>query len=362
MLNATPSTPVPAPVVGKLDLLPFNALSWEDFERLQWRVMRDVKGLRHAQLYGDRGQAQKGLDIVALAPDGTGVALQSKKYTSFGASNIKAAVKKFRTTTRPFTVETFIIGVARPVKTTAAIDELAAQRRALQPINLEMWDAQELSYFLRGRPDIVIEYFGMPTAEAFCLPFKLDTPLVPAADAVAVREALARTPEVATGAQQLFDQASATENSPQALELIEAGQVKLRDAGFGPTRHSTTKTDTGSWRPSGVQMRQHAMSWSSSGPRWTRAYPPPRRSPRANSPRSLNSPRLMRQLTPKATRASANGSSCVNASPKLRRRCIRTRWPSFPISRHYGSGSPSTRSGSFCSPARRPWRTTTANG
>lgn len=234
MLNATPSTPVPAPVVGKLDLLPFNALSWEDFERLQWRVMRDVKGLRHAQLYGDRGQAQKGLDIVALAPDGTGVALQSKKYTRFGASNIKAAVKKFRTTTRPFTVETFIIGVARPVKTTAAIDELAAQRRALQPINLEMWDAQELSYLLRGRPDIVIEYFGMLTAEAFCLPFKLDTPLVPAADAVAVREALARTPEVATGAQQLFDQASATENSPQALELIEAGQVKLRDAGFGP--------------------------------------------------------------------------------------------------------------------------------
>ncbi|WP_154654205.1 hypothetical protein [Acidipropionibacterium thoenii] len=130
-LNTAPSTPVGAPVIGKLDLLPFNGLSWEDFERLQWRVMRDVKGLRHAQLYGDRGQAQKGLDIVALAPDGTGVALQSKKYTSFGASNIKAAVKKFLTTTRPFTVETFIIGVARPVKTTAAVDELAAQRRAI---------------------------------------------------------------------------------------------------------------------------------------------------------------------------------------------------------------------------------------
>ncbi|WP_027587315.1 hypothetical protein [Acidipropionibacterium thoenii] len=97
-----------------------------------------------------------------------------------------------------------------------------------------MWDAQELSYLLRGRPDIVIEYFGMPTAEAFCLPFKLDTPLVPTADAVAVREALARTPEVATGAQALFDQAAGTEDSPQALELVEAGQVKLRDAGFGP--------------------------------------------------------------------------------------------------------------------------------
>ncbi|MFI1518796.1 hypothetical protein [Kitasatospora cineracea] len=233
-LDTAPSTPLPARVIGKLDLLPFNDLSWEDFERLQWRVMRDVKGLRHAQLYGDRGQVQKGLDIVALAPDGTGFALQSKKYKRFGASDIKAAVKKFLTTTRPFTVDAFIIGVARPVKSTAAVDELAVQRRALQAINLELWDAQELSYLLRDRPDIVIEYFGMPTAEAFCLPFKLDTPPVPAANAVAVREALARTPEVATGAQHFFDEAAATGDPQQALELVEAGQMKLRDAGFGP--------------------------------------------------------------------------------------------------------------------------------
>ncbi len=64
-LNGAPSTRTPAPVIGKLDLLPFDALTWEDFERIQWRVMRDVEGLRHAQMYGDRGQAQLGLDIVA---------------------------------------------------------------------------------------------------------------------------------------------------------------------------------------------------------------------------------------------------------------------------------------------------------
>ena len=73
-LNDTPTAPVPAPVIGKLELLPFNDLSWEDFERIQWRVMRDVEGLRHAQLYGERGQAQYGLDVVALAPDGSGTA------------------------------------------------------------------------------------------------------------------------------------------------------------------------------------------------------------------------------------------------------------------------------------------------
>ena len=99
-LNGMPSALSSAPVIGKLELLPFDSLSWEDFERLQWRVMRDVEGLRHAQLYGDRGQAQHGLDVVALAPDGTGLALQSKKTRRFGPAELIAAVKKFRTTER----------------------------------------------------------------------------------------------------------------------------------------------------------------------------------------------------------------------------------------------------------------------
>lgn len=233
-LNGTPSTPAPAPVIGKLELLPFNSLSWEDFERLQWRVMRDVEGLRHAQLYGDRGQAQFGLDIVALASDGSGTALQSKKYKRVGAAEIKAAVKKFRNTKRPFSVDRLIIGMACTVRSTGAVEELAVQRKALQPIDLELWDAQELSYLLRGRPEIVIEFFGMPTAEAFCLPFKVDVTVVPNAEVVAVREAIARTPEVVTGAQKFFDDAAATSDAAKALSLIEAGQVKLRDAGFGP--------------------------------------------------------------------------------------------------------------------------------
>ncbi|GAA2662170.1 hypothetical protein [Streptomyces vastus] len=233
-LNGTPSAPTSAPVIAKLELLPFNALSWEDFERLQWRVMRDVEGLRHARLYGDRGQAQFGLDIVALAPDNSGVALQSKKYTRFGAAEIKAAVKKFRTTDRPFSVDRLIIGVARTVRSTGAIEELAKQGRTLRPISLELWDAQELSHLLRGRPEIVIEFFGLPTAEAFCLPFKVDMTVVPPAEVVAVREAIARTPEVTTGAQQFFDEAAAASDPSQALSLIEAGQAGLRDAGFGP--------------------------------------------------------------------------------------------------------------------------------
>jgi hypothetical protein len=233
-LNGAPSTRIAAPVIGKLDLLPFDALfSWEDFERLQWRVMRDVEGLRYAQLYGERGQAQFGLDIVALAPDGTGVALQSKKYKRFGAADLKSAVKKFRTTKRPFDVQRLIIGVSLLARGTGVVEALAALRKEIHPIELDLWDARELSERLRSRPEIVVEFFGMPTAEAFCLPFKVDVTAIPTADAVAVREAIARTPEVVTGAQLLFDKAASEGNPSEALALIEAGQAKLLNAGFG---------------------------------------------------------------------------------------------------------------------------------
>ncbi|MDT0219966.1 hypothetical protein [Gordonia sp. AC31] len=61
----------PATTLGKLDRLPLEELLWEDFERLQWRMLRDVEGLREAQIYGDRGQSQFGIDVAAKGHLGT---------------------------------------------------------------------------------------------------------------------------------------------------------------------------------------------------------------------------------------------------------------------------------------------------
>ena len=233
-LLAPASVSTPAPVLEKLEELPFTLLTWENFEKLQLRMMRDVEGLREARLYGDRGQAQLGLDVVAIAANGTGTALQSKNYAKFYASDLKAAVKKFQAAERPFKVDRLIIGVSCAVKSTGAMNELAAQRKTLHPIVLDLWDAQELSILLRDRAEIVIEYFSRETAEAFCLPFNIDVAHVPSADAAAVRDAIARTPEVATGAQEAFDKAATTADAAQALALVEQGQAILRDAKFGP--------------------------------------------------------------------------------------------------------------------------------
>ncbi|GAA2522924.1 hypothetical protein [Pilimelia columellifera] len=233
-LYRSPSQVTPARVIGKLEFLPLNELPWEDFERIQWRILRDVEGLRYAQIYGERGQAQEGLDVVALAPDGGGVGLQSKKYKRFGPADLKAAVKKFRDTERPFTIDRLIIGVSIDVKSKTVPPVLAALRKDLHPIELDLWDRQELSLLLRTSPNIVVEFFGEETARAFCLPFELESVVVPSVETVAIREALARTPEETTGAAELLREARALTNDPvRALALIEEAQGKLRATPFG---------------------------------------------------------------------------------------------------------------------------------
>lgn len=123
---------------GRLDLLPFHDLDWPDFERLQWRILRDIEGLRHAQFYGSPGQAQAGLDLVAKSTDGAVVALQSKRVKRFGASDITNAIDAFRTTSRAFTVSRFILGVSIEVRSTQAINQFMELERELEPVELEL--------------------------------------------------------------------------------------------------------------------------------------------------------------------------------------------------------------------------------
>lgn len=232
-IQAKPKKIVEAPILGARQL-PLDELDWEDFERLQWRILQDVEGLRNARLYGKRGQAQYGLDIVALDPFEQGVALQSKRYQKFNASDLAAAVKKFQKTKRPFEVNRFIIGAACDVNDTNVVDCLIDYQKALSPVKLELWGKTELSAKLRSQQAIVIEFFGLPTATAFCAPFHFEPTEVPSTDAVAVQEALARTPEETTGASARFRSAKDLAEDPaRALKLVEEGQELLRKAGFG---------------------------------------------------------------------------------------------------------------------------------
>jgi hypothetical protein len=223
-------------VVSQLEVLPFHLLSWEQFEQIQWRILRDVEGIRSSHLYGDRGQAQSGLDVIGLPTDKPGTALQSKKYDKFHASDLENAVTKWIEAERPFEVGTLIIGVSCVAQSTQVIDKLHELQQTLAPLTLELWDARVLSEKVRDRPEIVIPYFGIETARRFCHPFDVATPTVATADVTAFQEAIALTPGVSTGSNKLVDDAASLKRShPEAaLELVEGAQSRLRDAGFGP--------------------------------------------------------------------------------------------------------------------------------
>lgn len=234
-LHRPPGPPPPVPYRALMELLPLDVLSWSDFESIQWRLMRDVLGLRDPQMYGTPGQEQLGLDIAAQAADGSGVALQSKQVKQFGPKKIEAAVNKFRGSTHPFAVSTFIIGVSREVRSTQSRAMVTRLRKELKPIALEIWDKRELSMMLKKAPLIVIEYFGLDVAERFCIPFTINALKVPTQDAVAVQQALARTPEVTTGAFSLLEEVEGLEaqgEATAALDALDRAQQALTDGGF----------------------------------------------------------------------------------------------------------------------------------
>lgn len=231
-IRMRPANAIVPPNLGSPQL-PFSSLPWEDFERLLWMVMHDVEGLRDARIYGTRGQTQHGLDVVALTPGKSGVALQAKRYEKFTAKDLDKAVQKFTSSTRPFSVGRLIIAASPAVQDTGTVKSLARHRESLVPLAIDFWDAVELSRMLKDRPQIVIDFFGIPMAERFCVPFTLAPKALPPVHVVRIGEAIAVTPESLTGADKRFVEAKRPETAPaEALALIEEGQKLLRDAGF----------------------------------------------------------------------------------------------------------------------------------
>lgn len=244
-LRGKPFERVSAPALTRLELLPFDQLTWEAFESIQLRVMLDVLGLRDPRQYGEPGQKQQGIDLIAAGADLGGTALQSKNYAKklFTAASLRSAVNAFRTTERPFTVNRFIIGVSRPVRSTGVMDELIRLQAEFLPHVLELWDARRLSDLVRPHPDIVTQYFTEETARNFCGEFVVHRPVLPSEEARTFSDAITLEPEKLTGARALLDAADAESDSAAALALIEQAQAKLRQAGFGAhaSRHEPAR-------------------------------------------------------------------------------------------------------------------------
>ena len=85
------------PTRTQLQLLPFQELEWEDFERLCYRLARirgDVE--QWAALYGARGQKQDGIDIYVREPSAKLYSCwQSKRYRQLTPARLRATIAEF---------------------------------------------------------------------------------------------------------------------------------------------------------------------------------------------------------------------------------------------------------------------------
>jgi hypothetical protein len=170
-LGTPPTSDVVPPVETAAQELPFERLSWEDFEKLCWRLVRLEADVEYCQLYGTRGQSQGGIDIYARRRfDEKYSVYQCKRVTNFRPVDVSRAVNKFLEGTWADRADTFVLCTQESLVPTELAEELETQSQELMKnsVRLLAWDRGELSAKLKELPELVDDFFGRPWVTAFC--------------------------------------------------------------------------------------------------------------------------------------------------------------------------------------------------
>jgi len=156
----------PPPVFTRAQTLPYHELSWENFERLILRVVRREATVAECWTYGERGQKQHGLDILAelRSAPGAFVCYQCKQVEKFSAINIRKAVDTFLQGKWACKTKRFVLCTSLQLTKTQQVAEISKQRNVLEAkgIEFELWDGSEagrLSERLKNHPDLVDDFF-----------------------------------------------------------------------------------------------------------------------------------------------------------------------------------------------------------
>nr|WP_319393779.1 NACHT domain-containing protein [uncultured Desulfobacter sp.] len=165
-IDATAVTP---PTVSREQLLPLNTLSWENFERLCFRLAHRDGEVEDARMYGERGQAQEGIDLYVRCTNGDYTTWQCKRYQAIKASDIENAVTKFLSGDWASRTKIFRLAVAPSLNATGLAEEIERQRTRCNSANItfEPLDQNHLSLMLKDHPDLVDDFFGRSWVEAF---------------------------------------------------------------------------------------------------------------------------------------------------------------------------------------------------
>lgn len=170
-LYTPPAISAPPPVLTRAQILPFDQLAWEDFERLCLRLAESEADVEDCRLYGLRGQGQAGIDLYArYRPDGRYRTYQCKRERRFTASKIRDAVSAFLRGIWADRTAMFVLCTQEPLTESSRADEVERQRERLSArgVGFEPWDAERLSRKLKDLPRLVDDFFGRAWVREFC--------------------------------------------------------------------------------------------------------------------------------------------------------------------------------------------------
>lgn len=160
---------VAPPTVSREQVLPLGGLSWENFERLCFRLAHRGGDVEDARIYGERGQAQEGIDLYVRRATGDYATWQCKRYQEITTADIKQAVTRFLDGDWAGRTKLFRLAVAPSLNATELIEEIETQRTRCEAANItfEPLDRDRLSLMLKNHPDLVDDFFGRSWVEAF---------------------------------------------------------------------------------------------------------------------------------------------------------------------------------------------------
>ena len=164
-----PKRIVEPPVLTRIDKLPFEQLSWQEFERVVYRLVGKNSDVEHCARYGRLGQKQQGIDIYGRLSGGGHVCWQVKNLASVCPADISNAVNTFLNGTWVETAKRFVLCIRTDKADTKLQDRIESEAPRLQEedIVLELVDGGQLGEKLKSHPEIIDELFGRDWVRAF---------------------------------------------------------------------------------------------------------------------------------------------------------------------------------------------------
>lgn len=168
VLSPPDGVPSVSPVRTRVQKLPFNELTWENFERLCHRLTALDGDVEYCARYGRQGDAQEGIDIFVRQADGRYHCLQAKRHRTFNPAKLRKAVDLFLAGNWAVRAARFTIAVQASLDATKVQEEieLQAARLTARGIIFVALDGEDLTDRVRSQPMLVDDFFGRPWVAA----------------------------------------------------------------------------------------------------------------------------------------------------------------------------------------------------